>query len=239
MPNENEELEADRIKENFLAAVSHELRTPLTAIKGSLGILLEGATGEFNEEQKDFLITAQRNADRLEILINNVLDYQRLEAGMYEFKFAAGDLNDLIESVKADMELLAQKKNLKLTIIKADGLPVIIMDGERLKRAIRNMVDNAIKFTEKGEITISTAQEQGQVVIHVKDTGIGIKPEDQAKLFERFLQLSDGLGRQTGSLGLGLVIARKIVSAHHGDIWINSKPGEGTTFSIYMPVKKE
>ena len=235
---ENEVLAQGQAKGDFLAMVSHELRTPLTAIKGSLGIMIEGATGEFNEEQKDFLVTAQRNADRLEILINNVLDYQRLEAGMYEFKFAATNVNDLIETVKSDMELLAQKKNLKLTLKKASDLPSVMLDAERIKRALRNLVDNAIKFTEKGEISITSAFELGQVVVHVKDTGIGIKPEDKDKLFERFSQVSSGHGRNTGSLGLGLVIARKIVSAHHGDIWIESKPGEGSTFSIFLPVPK-
>ena len=235
---ENEALAAGHTKGEFLAMVSHELRTPLTAIKGSLGLMLEGATGEFNEEQKDFLVTAQRNADRLEILINNVLDYQRLEAGMYEFKFSFADVNGLLETVRMDMELLAEKKNLKLSLIKSEGLPAVMVDAERLKRAVRNLVDNAIKFTEKGEVSISSSFEMGQVAIHVKDTGIGIKPEDKEKLLERFSQLSSGHGRQTGSLGLGLVIARKIVSAHRGDIWIESKPGVGSTFSIFLPVSK-
>ena len=236
---EREVLAAARSKGEFLAMVSHELRTPLTAVKGSLGIMLEGATGEFNEEQKDFLVTAQRNAERLELLISNVLDYQRLEAGTYEFKLTSGNANDIVDMVRADMELAVQKKKLALIITKADSLPQVSMDQERLRRAVRNLVDNAIKFTEKGQVAISTALELNQVAIHVKDTGIGIKPEDKDKLFERFSQISSGHGRQTGSLGLGLVIARKIVSAHHGDIWIQSKLGEGSQFSIYLPVLKE
>ena len=236
---ENEVLAAARSKGEFLAMVSHELRTPLTAIKGSLGIMIEGATGELNEEQKDFLVTAQRNAERLEMLINNVLDYQRLEAGMYEFKLVSGDVNQVVELVVTDMELLAQKKNLKLVLAKADQLPTVMIDGERLKRAIRNLVDNAIKFTSNGEISIITSFEFGQVVIHVKDTGIGIKPEEKEKLFERFFQASSGHGRHTGSLGLGLAIARRIVSAHNGDIWVQSTPGQGSTFSICLPLKEQ
>jgi len=235
---DNELRSAARAKEEFLAMVSHELRTPLTAIKGSLGIMLEGATGEFNEEQKDFLLTAQRNTDRLEMLINNVLDYQRLEGGSYEFKLVPGDVNQVVVRVKADMDLLAQKKGLSLVIIKAGDLPAVMMDQERLKRAVRNLVDNAIKFTIKGEISLITSFEQGQVFIRVKDTGIGIKPEDKPKLFERFFQVSSGSGRSTGSLGLGLVIARKIIDAHQGDITVESEPGVGSTFSICLPVQK-
>jgi signal transduction histidine kinase len=235
---EKEALAASRSKGEFLAMVSHELRTPLTAIKGSLGIMLEGATGEFNEEQKDFLLTAQRNTDRLEILINNVLDYQRLEGGSYQFKLVPGEVNQVIDQVKTDMELLAQKKNLKLGVLKADPLPLVMMDQERLKRAVRNLVDNAIKFTAQGEIFMSTSFEQGQVIIRVKDTGIGIKPEDKHKLFEQFFQVSSGPGRSTGSLGLGLVIARRIVNAHHGDIEVQSADGVGSTFSICLPAQK-
>ncbi len=228
-------LDAHRLKGDFLAMVSHELRTPLTAIKGSLGIVLDGSTGEVNEEQKDFLVTAQRNTDRLEILINNVLDYQRLEAGSIEFKLIPDDINTVVDIAKAEMDLLAAKKNLTIRVEKAADLPKVLLDRERFKRAIRNLIDNAIKFTEKGEIVLTTVMELNQVSIAVKDTGIGIKPQDRASIFESFRQVSAGHGRQTGSLGLGLVTARKIISAHHGDIWIQSEFGAGSTFTISLP----
>lgn len=235
---ERDLLAAHRMKVDFLAMVSHELRTPLTAIKGSIGIIVDGATGELNEEQKDFMNTAQRNVDRLEILINNVLDYQRLESGGIEFKLLPGDINDIAVLVKNDMELLAQKKGLALHIYQASQLPSVLIDKERFKRAIKNLVDNAIKFTDKGQVDIVTSIEGNQVCLAIKDTGIGIKPEDREHLFERFSQVSAGHGRQTGSLGLGLVIARKIISHHGGDIWIQSSFGQGTTFSVYLPIHK-
>ncbi len=232
---QRELLDAHRMKGDFLAMVSHELRTPLTAIKGSIGIVLDGSTGDVNEEQKDFLTTAQRNTDRLEILINNVLDYQRLEAGAIEFKLVPDDVNTIVDLAKAEMDLLASKKNLSIRVEKTADLPRVMIDRERFKRAIRNLVDNAIKFTEQGEIVLSTGLELKQVSISVKDTGIGIKPEDRSTIFDRFSQVSAGHGRQTGSLGLGLVTARKIVSAHHGDIWIQSEFGKGSTFTILLP----
>ncbi|MCA9400948.1 MAG: PAS domain S-box protein [Candidatus Omnitrophica bacterium] len=233
-----EELElANKMKNDFMSMVSHELRTPLTSINGSLGIVLEGSTGELNEEQKEFLTTAHRNVQRLDILIGDVLLYQRLLSGRAEFSFEENDINALIEVIKNDFIRFADEKKIEMILNLTPELPVIHFDKSKISKVLTDLIDNALKFTESGSVTITSKQAQNDVVISVKDTGIGIKHEDTAKVFDSFSQLKTGSKRKPGSTGLGLAIARSIVENHEGRIWVDSKEGEGSDFQFTIPLK--
>lgn len=227
------------MKNEFISMVSHELRTPLTALKESIDIVLDGSAGEINDEQKDFLDTAKRNIARLARLINSVLDYQRLESGREVFNMQRADVNAVAEEVVNTMLPSAQAKGLFLEARLAPELPGMIFDRDKITEVLVNLVNNAIKFTEKGGITITTAKDWDgkKLLVSVKDTGQGMKKEDIPRLFQSFSQLEAGQARKRGSTGLGLAISRKIIEAHQGEIWIESEEGKGSEFKFKLPVK--
>ncbi len=228
--------EAMRVKSEFTSVVSHELRTPLTAIREGICIVLEGSAGKVNEEQKDFLSVAKRNVDRLWRLINDILDYQRLDSDRMEYDIKENDLNVLVGEVEEAMRPLAQKKNLEFSVSLADNLAKVKCDRDRITQVLTNLVNNAIKFTDKGSIVISTHRRENSVVVSVRDTGKGIRQEDMDKLFQAFSQISWGKEREMGSTGLGLVISKKIIRQHGGQIWAESECGRGSTFSFLLPL---
>jgi len=234
---EEEIKEAMRIKSEFTSVVSHELRTPLTAIKEGICIVLDGSAGKINQEQKDFLDVAKRNVDRLWRLINNVLDYQKLDSGRMEYDIGENDLNALVRELEQTMRPVAEDKKLEFSTRLAENLEQVKCDRDRITQVLTNLVSNAIKFTDKGAITISTQKREGAIVVSVKDTGKGIRQEDMNKLFQDFSQLGRGKDRQTGSTGLGLAISRKIIQQHGGQIWAESEYGRGSTFSFLLPMK--
>lgn len=228
--------EALQIKSEFTSTVSHELRTPLAAIKEGIAIVLDGAAGNITNEQKEFLDIAKRNVDRLARLINDILDFQKLEAGKMAFNVQKNDINAIIREVGKAMVSLAEEKNVKLVIDLDDNLPRVGFDNDRIPQVLDNIVNNAIKFTADGSITITTRKEDGFIRISVKDTGIGIKSEDISKLFQRFEQLDKGVDRKTGGTGLGLAISKEIVETHKGKIWAESEYGKGSTFHFTLPI---
>lgn len=229
--------EAIRIKSEFTSVVSHELRTPLTAIREGICIVLDGSAGKVNQEQKDFLDVAKRNVDRLWRLINNVLDYQRLDSGKMEYDIKENDLNALVREVEQTMRLVAEEKKLMFSTRLAEGLERVKCDHDRITQVLTNLVNNAIKFTDKGAITISTQKSENAAVVSVTDTGKGIKQEDMDKLFQDFSQIGKGKERETGSTGLGLAISKKIVQQHGGEIRAESVYGRGSTFSFLLPLE--
>ena len=168
--------------------VSHELRTPLTAIKEGIGIVYDGVAGTLNDEQKDFLGLAKRNVDRLARLINDVLDFQKLEAGRMEFRFAVNDKNDVVRDIERTMRLLAEGKGLELIIKLDKDIPKAKFDRDKIVQVLTNLVNNAIKFTDKGRIEISTAKLDSLIYVSVADTGPGVRPEDMKRLFHSFEQ---------------------------------------------------
>jgi PAS domain S-box-containing protein len=234
---EEEIKEAMRVKSEFTSVVSHELRTPLTAIKEGICIVLEGSAGKINQEQKRFLDVAKRNVDRLWRLINNVLDYQKLDSGGMEYDIKENDLNTLVREVEETMRPVAEEKKLEFSTRLAENLEQVKCDRDRITQVLTNLVNNAIKFTDKGAITISTQKRENAVVISVKDTGRGIKQENMDKLFQDFSQLGKGKERETGSTGLGLAISRKIIQQHGGQIWVESEYGRGSVFSFLLPME--
>jgi len=227
----------EKTKDEFVSTVSHELRTPLTAIKEGIAIVLEGLAGPVNEEQKDFLDTAKKNVDRLSRLINDVLDYQKLQAGRIEFEMKPGDINAVMRDAKQIMEPLVKNKGLVLNLNLAGDLPVVSFDRDKIMQVVINLVNNAIKFTQKGSITVATSKKYDNAIcVSVIDTGAGIKEEDLDKLFQSFSQVGDGKKNMAGGTGLGLAISKVIIQNHGGKIWVESEYGKGSAFYFVFPV---
>jgi len=224
------------IKSEFTSTVSHELRTPLAAIKEGIAIVLDGTAGDVNAEQKEFLDIAKRNVDRLARLINDILDFQKLELGKMVFKITENNINELVTEVGKTMVSLSEKKGLELAIDLEDNLPAIKFDRDRITQVLDNILNNAIKFTEKGSVTIITRKKDNFIQVSVEDTGSGIRREDITKLFTRFEQLEKGIERKPGGAGLGLAISKEIVEMHKGKIWVESEFGRGSTFYFTLPV---
>jgi signal transduction histidine kinase len=230
--------EALRIKSDFTSTVSHELRTPLAAIKESISIVSDGTTGPIGQEQKEFLDMAKRNVDRLNRLINDILDFQKLEAGKIIFNMREDDINEAVSEAARTMAPLAQGKGLDLVIDLADNMPHVRFDRDRIMQVLTNLISNAIKFTEKGNITITTKIFSNVIEVSVEDTGTGVKEEDMPKLFQHFEQLEKGVNRKTGGTGLGLAISKGIIEQHRGKIWAESELGKGAILKFVLPIKE-
>jgi len=227
--------ESMETKARFTSMVSHELRTPLTAMRESISVVLDELTGPLNVEQKDFLLTAQRNVDRLARLINDVLDFQKLEAGRMAFSLQENDISSVVNEVYSFMRPQVDEKKLDFQLRLADNLPRLTFDKDRITQVLANLVSNAAKFTERGSITIGARQDKDMVVVSVTDTGKGIKPEDMGRLFQSFEQLGSMQDRKAGT-GLGLAISKEIIEHHKGGIWVESEWGKGATFSFSLPL---
>jgi len=225
-----------KIKSDFTSTVSHELRTPLAAIKESIAIVLDETAGKLEDKQKEFLIISKRNVDRLTRLINDLLDFQKMESGRQTFNFEENDINSIIRDTVKEMAPLAANKDLTFSLELADRLPKTKIDKDKIAQVLINLIGNAVKYTDAGSVTVSTSHTADSVVISVKDTGIGIKKEDLHKLFEQFSQIESISDRRVGGTGLGLAISKKIVDAHSGRIWVDSVPGKGSTFSFSLPL---
>jgi PAS domain S-box-containing protein len=235
---EDRMLEAINIKSEFISVVSHELRTPLTAIKEGINIVVEEEAGALNDRQKEFLGIAKRNVDRLGALINDVLDYQKLDSGRTQFHWSVGSVRPVIEEVARSMTVVAQNRGLQLRTVIGDNLQDVNYDYDRIIQVLNNLVNNAIKFTQKGFVEIVAENDAEGVKVSVKDTGVGIRSEDLHRLFQTFSQVSSGSNRRTGESGLGLAISKRIIDLHGGRIWVNSIFGEGSVFSFVLPPTK-
>ena len=238
------EVEVDRLKSEFVATVSHELRTPMTSIRGYVDILLMGAAGALNENQTHFLGIVKNNTERLNILVNDLLDISRIEAGRVILSPQPLDLRDVAEDVLADMLRRSQEENkpMAFSLDVAKDLPRIRGDAERVRQILGNLVDNAYHYTpENGRITVHMHIENGtEVQVDVEDSGVGISKEDQIRIFDRFYRGEDPLVLATPGTGLGLAIVRQLVEMHEGRIWLESTgEGKGSIFSFTLPVEKK
>jgi signal transduction histidine kinase len=230
---------ASQHKSQFLANMSHELRTPLNAILGYTELILDDIYGETPPKMRGVLDRVQRNGKHLLGLINDVLDLSKIEAGQLTLALTDYSIKDVVHSVFAAVESLADEKKLALKIDLPNNLPVARGDERRLTQVLLNLVGNAIKFTDQGEVKIKAAAANGAYTLSVCDTGPGIPPGDQAKIFEEFQQADSSATKKKGGTGLGLSIARRIIELHGGRIWVDSEVGKGATFSFTLPVRVE
>ncbi|MCG3112100.1 MAG: MEDS domain-containing protein [Candidatus Manganitrophus sp. SB1] len=232
--------EASRVKSEFVSNVSHELRTPLNAILGFSHLVLGNIYGSINEDQKYALEGVLRNADDLRKLINNLLDLSKIESGKAPLKIAPVEIPALIEDISAGLQSLLEKKSLYLQYEKK-ALPLIQSDGDKIKQILVNLLSNAIKFTPEGGITVEMEDrpERERVEIRVQDTGIGIKPEDLAKIFNAFHQVDGTATREFGGSGLGLTIVKQLVDLLKGEIGVESEFGKGSTFILSLPYRAD
>lgn len=243
LKNTNVRLEQlDKAKSEFISIASHQLRTPLTSIKGLISMALEDFWGPLNENQRKYLTQVYESGERLLKLIENLLDISRMEAGRMEFIFQPVNLLEIAKEVAADLLPQAGKKNLALNLAEpapGETLPKVRADQLKIRQVIQNLIDNAIKYTQKGEINIRLEKENGSLVFSVSDTGMGFSAEDKANLFEKFQRGRGVETWHTEGTGLGLYLAAKIVEAHGGKIWAESAGKfRGSTFSFSLPVIK-
>ncbi|MFH1208868.1 MAG: PAS domain S-box protein [Candidatus Omnitrophota bacterium] len=230
--------ESLEIKAELIQMVSHELRTPIHSVKEGLSIVLEGLTGEITPEQKEVLSISKRCVDRLVRLVNDVLAFHKLEAGVIEFHMKKENLNRLIEDVGASMRPLVENKNLVLNLALQKDLPEVEFDHDKIVQVLTNFLQNAIKFTPKGEVTITSSASSQGVRVSVKDTGVGIQKKDIPKLFRKFGQLESAKLVAPGGTGLGLAISKRIVERHHGKIEMESEYTKGSIFSFTLPLEQ-
>ena len=215
--------ESDRLKSAFLATMSHELRTPLNSIIGFTGIILQELAGPLNDEQTKQLGMVQTSARHLLDLINDVLDISKIEAGQIEISARPFIFKESVEKVIKTVSPMAEKKGLRLNSFIEPGINEIVSDKRRIEQILINLVNNAIKFTDHGEVNIKCCVMDGYIETGISDTGIGIKPEDMKKLFRSFSQIDTGLTRQHEGTGLGLSICKKLVDLLGGEIWVESE----------------
>jgi PAS domain S-box-containing protein len=230
------EVEADQAKSEFISTVSHELRTPMTAIKGYTDLLSGGAVGPLNDNQKHFLSVIKNNTDRLIALINDLLDISRIETGRIRFEPAPVKVGEIIADVVEAMAARAQARGLALTYEVDAGLPEVMGDRGRLYQVLTNLVGNAINYTPEGSITVEATIAGTAVQVSIRDTGVGIAPEDMSHIFDRFYRADDPVVQEASGTGLGLPIVKMFVEMHGGRVWVDSKRGEGSTFTFILPV---
>jgi len=229
--------ELDRSKRRFLANMSHELRTPLTNIIGFTRLLLKGIDGPLSPQQREDLEIVYHNSQHLLGLINDLLDISQIEAGLMELQFREVDLAELIHSVMSTANALVRGKKVTLREEIAPDLPTVQADPARIRQVLLRLLANAAKFTDQGSITVRARPFDGQVLISISDTGPGIPPEDQERIFERFEQGTVNNGRRPNGAGLGLALSKEFVEMHGGRIWVESEVGKGATFAFSLPLQ--
>jgi signal transduction histidine kinase len=230
--------EVDRLKSQFLASMSHELRTPLNSIIGYAEVLLDGIDGELTGEMSEDVDAIHGSGKHLLSLINDILDLAKIEAGQMDLVCERVQPYDLIRETVSASKVLVKGRPVELVLNVPEDVPDVYADPLRVRQIVNNLVSNALKFTHEGSVVVSATQDTyhpDMLRISVKDSGIGINKENQALIFDRFRQADQTTTRKYGGTGLGLSITRQLIQMHGGDIWVESEPGQGSTFHFTLP----
>ncbi|MFE1746235.1 GAF domain-containing sensor histidine kinase [Coleofasciculus sp. H7-2] len=228
---------ANRAKTEFIATMSHELRTPLTGILGFSRLLMDRVVGSLNDKQQEYLTSITSCGEQLLELINDLLDLSKIEAGREEFSLETLLVEEVCQASVSVVREPAQNKGLQLIVDIFPGITTCVGDHRRLKQILVNLLSNAVKFTQLGSVTLKVEKTADTILFSVIDTGIGIAKADQATLFEPFRQLDSGLNRQYEGTGLGLALSRKLAFLHGGDITVHSELGQGSCFTLHLPIQ--
>lgn len=224
----------DELKNDLVSTVAHEFRTPLTSLHMAIHLCTEQAAGPLTDKQADLLHAAREDCERLQGIVNDLLDLARLQAGKLELHLALTSVDALVEAAVGAQEAQARQRGLSLESDVTPGLPEVQVDTERVQLVFGNLLANALRFTPAGgEVRVRASPDEGGVRVEISDTGPGIAPEFQERVFERFFRVP---GAPSGGAGLGLFIAKEIVLAHGGEIGVTSELGKGSTFWFRLPV---
>ena len=229
----------EQMKNDFVSLASHELRTPLTSIVGYVDLILNEDVGKISAEQREFLEIISQNTQKLEALINDVLDIEKIESGRIKLKLEKVNLTEIIEACINTFKVMAQDKALKLEKEIKTAQIYVLGDADRLSQVFSNLLSNAIKYTKEGRVKVTLQTKERFASVSVEDSGVGMSQEDQRRIFTRFFRAEDSYVRKTSGTGLGLSIAKATIERHNGDIKIKSKLGEGSKFEVILPLLKE
>jgi len=231
----------ERLKTEFVSLSAHQLRTPLSAIKWTLRMLLDGDLGEITKEQREYIEKTYGSNERMISLINSLLNVTRIEEGRFIYRPVLAKIDEIAESVVEAFEEEIEGKQIKFQFEKPkEQLPRVFVDVEKIKMAIQNLVDNAIRYTlERGQVTVALKGVNEEIEFSVKDTGVGIPKEQQERVFTKFFRGANVIRLETEGSGLGLFITKNIIEAHGGKIWFESEEGRGSTFYFTLPVRKK
>jgi polar amino acid transport system substrate-binding protein len=227
---------ADRLKSAFLATMSHELRTPLNSIIGFSGILMREIPGPLNEEQKKQMGMIQVSGRNLLSLINDILDLSKIESGQLNIHYDVFSLSEVLDEIVKMMSPVAEEKGINLKLIGSENIDME-SDQQRVQQIMLNLINNALKFTDSGDVVIEYSRDQHFVKLVVADTGMGIDKDDLSKLFTPFFQVENSLTRTNKGSGLGLSICKKLVELLYGKITVDSELGKGSRFTVILPIK--
>ena len=237
----NEKLkEYNQLKDEFVSTASHELRTPLSIIMGAIRLILDEIPGKIVEEQRDVLATAMENVQRLSRIVDSLLTISKIESGRLDLRKTVVNICELIKDTVSNYEPLSQEKGICLDCKVPEQSVDICLDPDKTKEVLINLISNSIKFTpEGGWIKVICTEEDGEVLVSVQDSGVGIAKEDVPKLFDKFTQFDRKAGPGEKGTGLGLAIVKKLVEMHDGKIKVESEVGQGTIFTISLPLTTE
>lgn len=233
------ELELAQLKADFVSNVSHELRTPLALIS-MFAETLELDRVKSDDKKKEYYTIISQEANRLGRIVNSILNFAKMEAGKRKFNFETTNFNDVIDNIYQTYNYHLHNKGFKFEKHLSENLPEIKIDSEAISEAVINLIDNAVKYSsDRKEIILRTGISDNKVYVEVSDKGIGIAPEEQKKIFDKFYRVSSGLIHNVKGTGIGLSIVKQIIDAHKGNIELKSKPGEGSTFAIFIPIDSD
>ncbi|MGD9118982.1 MAG: ATP-binding protein, partial [Dehalococcoidia bacterium] len=230
--------ELNKMKTDLLATVSHELRTPLATIKGYSTMMLDYFGRLNHHEKKDYLKSIDHSTDRLSVLVDNLLDTSRMEAGLLKLEKHSTNISRLVETVITEAKIRTNGHRITTRI--AGDIPDILIDAKRIRQVLDNLINNAIKYSPRNTtVTVTVTKDEKEVLLSVTDRGAGIPPEELTNVFDRMYRIEQRLYSGVDGLGLGLYICRRLVEAHGGNIWVESTLGKGSTVCFSLPLDKK